>query len=216
MHSIDIYFDYVSPFAYLLNEQLNRLPESVQINHCPVLFAGLLKHWGQLGPVEVERKRQFTYRHTVWLANKLDVAFKVPWSHPFNPLPYLRLTIALDNDPEVIAKIYRVIWSEDIDPSGPECWNAVCETLGVTDADRLIADDRIKSALRSNTESAISLGVFGVPTITADGELFWGLDSLDMLIDYLDDDTLFESAAMKRIDAVGDAISRPVRRPGTA
>ena len=208
MRTVDHYFDYVSPFAYLLNEQLHRLPKDVQINHIPVLFAGLLKHWGQLGPVEVDKKRLFTYRHTTWLAERLGVGFRFPNPHPFNPLPYLRLTIALDNNPDVVNEIYRIIWTQDCDPTSMDCWNLVCNTLGVADAVELISDVKVKSALRTNTDSAIALGVFGVPTITADGELFWGLDSMEMLNDYLADRSLFDKKNRDRLEHIQDPVQR--------
>ena len=39
--------------------------------------------------------------------------------------------------------------------------------------------------LRRETEGAIALGVFGVPTFIVDGELFWGDDRVDDLERYL-------------------------------
>jgi 2-hydroxychromene-2-carboxylate isomerase len=36
----------------------------------------------------------------------------------------------------------------------------------------------IKQALRERTDEAIALGVFGVPTVAVDGELYWGDDRL--------------------------------------
>ena len=38
-----------------------------------------------------------------------------------------------------------------------------------------------RSAVRAQTDEALSRGVFGVPTTLVDGELFWGLDSLPHL-----------------------------------
>ena len=45
--------------------------------------------------------------------------------------------------------------------------------------------EAVKAELKANTEEAIALGVFGVPTIAVDGRLFWGFDALRMLGDYL-------------------------------
>ena len=47
------YFDFVSPFAYLCLHRLKELPQDVKIEYRPVLFAGLLGHWGQKGPAEI-------------------------------------------------------------------------------------------------------------------------------------------------------------------
>ncbi|MDT4935381.1 MAG: hypothetical protein QOK11_3273, partial [Pseudonocardiales bacterium] len=41
----------------------------------------------------------------------------------------------------------------------------------------------VKQALRSITDEALALGVFGVPTIAVGGELFWGDDRLDEAAD---------------------------------
>jgi 2-hydroxychromene-2-carboxylate isomerase len=37
----------------------------------------------------------------------------------------------------------------------------------------------IKDALRANTERALALGAFGVPTVVVDGEVIWGDDRLE-------------------------------------
>ena len=37
----------------------------------------------------------------------------------------------------------------------------------------------MKATLRSSTEKALVKGVFGVPTVEVDGELFWGYDAFD-------------------------------------
>ena len=43
--------------------------------------------------------------------------------------------------------------------------------------------DAIKARLRSQTEEAVQLGIFGAPSfITKDGELFWGNDRLERAI----------------------------------
>ena len=59
MHA-DWYFDFVSPFAYLQLMDFKRLPDSLGIRYRPVLFAGLLGHWGQKGPAEIPDKRRRT------------------------------------------------------------------------------------------------------------------------------------------------------------
>jgi 2-hydroxychromene-2-carboxylate isomerase len=42
-----------------------------------------------------------------------------------------------------------------------------------------LADPAIKSRLRAVTDEAVAAGVFGVPTVVLDGELFWGDDRLE-------------------------------------
>jgi len=202
MTKLDYYFDFISPFSYLLHEQFHRLPETVELNYIPVLFAGLLKHWGNLGPVEIDQKKIFTYRHTTWLANKLELPFRIPDTHPFNPLPYLRLSIAKDNDPELVTSIFRAIWTSEDNPATDTGRQAIWCSIGIPDADNLVSDTEVKSALISNTQMAIEQGVFGVPSISVNGEMFWGLDSFEILLDYLENPDLFENASMARLKQI--------------
>ena len=56
------YFDVVSPYAYLALGEIEELGRTIPITYKPVLFAGLLKHYGHLGPAEIPSKRIHTYR----------------------------------------------------------------------------------------------------------------------------------------------------------
>ena len=44
---------------------------------------------------------------------------------------------------------------------------------------------QITEQLKSNTNEAIEKGVFGVPTLEYDGEIFWGQDSSSLFQDYM-------------------------------
>ena len=57
----------------------------------PVLFAGLLKAHGQLGPAEVEPKLQWMNRNVLRKAVELGIPLNAPRQHPFHPLFLLRL-----------------------------------------------------------------------------------------------------------------------------
>ncbi len=66
----------------------------------------------------------------------------------------------------------------------------------------------VKQALRRTTEEAIARGVFGVPTFWVDGELFWGFDATGMLLDYLNDPSLFQDPEMQRISNLPVGVQR--------
>jgi 2-hydroxychromene-2-carboxylate isomerase len=67
----------------------------------------------------------------------------------------------------------------------------------------------VKALLRAHTDEAIAQGVFGTPSFEVDGKLFWGLDALPMLRDYLDGNPWFEgtgwTAAAERPSALKSA-----------
>jgi len=188
MKRITFYLDFVSPYAYLAFEALPQALEGLSyvVDYQPVFLGGLVKHFGQLAPAEVPPKRAWTYRHVQWLAEQAGVPLQMPSSHPFNPLPLLRLALAIDGAgrPNRFAceTIFRHVWQGGHDPNAPERLQKLHQALGVsgdgiTDA---------KAPLQVATEAAIGRGVFGVPAFYVDDKLFWGLDGLPMLRSYLD------------------------------
>src|SRR6185295_19856153 len=85
---------FISPFAWIGLRRLKELPHDVSIEYRPVLFAGILGHWGQKGPAEIPAKRRYTYRWSHWWAQSQGIPLRYPAAHPFNPLHHLRLAIA--------------------------------------------------------------------------------------------------------------------------
>ena len=75
--------------------------------------------------------------------------------------------------------LFRHVWCRDgADPNDP----AALATLTTAVApQRDPASDAVKAELRTRTEAAVALGLFGVPTLVADGRHFFGLDALPML-----------------------------------
>jgi 2-hydroxychromene-2-carboxylate isomerase len=194
--SIDWYFDFVSPFSYIC---LHRLDEfSQNIHYRPVLFAGLLNHWGQKGPAEIPAKRRWTYRWCTWWANELGVTFRFPASHPFNPLPYLRLAIATGCKPETVRHIFDAVWTSGKDATDPDRFAGLCVELGVDVA--TLSAPEIKDALRKNTEEAAARSVFGVPSFVVDGEVFWGADAVDFVKAFMRDSSIIRTDEMRRVD----------------
>lgn len=205
------YFDFISPYAWLQAERFTRLPADVTLECRPVLFAGLLEQWGQLGPAEIAPKRVFTYEYTVWRAKQLGLTCRLPPVHPFNPLKLLRLAVLLDANHAQALRLFRFVWSEGHVADEADAWGALIAELGVADADARLGGPQIKERLRRNGEEAIAQGVFGVPTTVVDGRLFWGVDATEMLFDYLDGDHVFASEEMRRAATlpVGKARRRP-------
>ena len=206
MRTATWYFDFVSPFAYLCLHRLKELPSDLSIKYRPVLFAGLLNHWGQKGPAELPTKRRYTYRWSHWTATRLGLPFKYPAAHPFNPLHHLRLAIACGSKPETVRKIFDSIWTSGEDASDTGRFAALCKELGVNREN--LESTEVKNILRKNTEEAAQRGVFGVPTFEVDGELFWGADSIEFLCAFLADPSAVRNEAMRRLDDLPTGAAR--------
>lgn len=202
------YFDYVSPFAYLQLLRFEELPADLEIRPVPVLFAGLLSHWDNMGPAEIPAKRRQTYRYSHWLAAKRGAPFRVPPRHPFNPLALLRLTVAVGPELSVVRRIFHHVWGEGHDGEDPESVRAVARALGVAEPATLIGEPSVKATLRDNTDRAVAKGVFGIPTFVIGDEVFWGDDVTAMMLDYLADPSLFEKGEFGRISDLPVASAR--------
>ncbi len=208
MPAADWYFDFLSPFSYLQLAQFNRLPPDLEVAYRPVLFAGLLGHWQHKGPAEIPAKRVQTYRWCHWYAARHGIPFRMPPAHPFNPLRPLRLAVAQGAEPQLIRAVFDAIWAEGRDPSDDEEWRALTGRLGIADADEMIAAPQVKEALRRGTEEAAERGVFGIPTFAIGDEIFWGLDTTDLVLDYLNDPAFFAAGEYARISALPIAQAR--------
>lgn len=202
------YFDFVSPFSYLQSRVFDRLPADFAFEMKPVLFGVLLSHWGTTGPAELAPKRLGTYRLCRWWAHRHGVPFVMPPAHPFLPLKPLRLCQALGNEPATVRAIFDFIWEEGRDPTDPAEFAALGDRLGVADPESAAEDPAAKEGIKANTADAIARGVYGVPSFVVDGEVFWGLDATEMLIDYLADPGLFEDPEMARYPDLPVGIER--------
>ena len=196
MKKLDWYFDFISPFAYLQSELLGQLQGVAAIHYRPVLFAGLLNHWDNKGPAEIAPKRQWTFEHCTWLAYKHNIPLRMLPEHPFNPLPLLRLCLALDSTEAVVHRLFRFVWRDGHIPAQTEHWQALLDELQVTPA--MLEDTAVKDALKRNGEMAIAASVFGVPSAVVDKRCFWGLDGTDMLQAYLNGDAFFAGPALQQ------------------
>lgn len=202
------YFDVISPFAHLALTRLNAIRAQRPIALKPIVFGAILKHWGQLGPAEIAPKRVHTYRLATHKAQAMGVPFRFPPAHPFNPLAMLRLLTALNGNEAAVTTAFRLVWGEGRDVNDPAVLREVADAAGRLDALALIGEPAVKDRLRHATEEAVAAGVFGVPSLVIDGEVFWGVDAMPMAQDYLADPAAFRSGEMARVSTLPEGIQR--------
>jgi 2-hydroxychromene-2-carboxylate isomerase len=181
---IEIFFDFISPYAYLGCSRIRALGERLgqDIEPRPLLFAGVLNALGTKGPAEVPARRAYVVKNVIRMAHRAGVKIALPPAHPFNPLPALRVA-ALDVDRalrwRIIDALFEATWAGGGGIDGPERVAAVLRQSGIEEAPlmALASAPEAKERLRRNTEEALARGAFGVPTMFVNGEMFFGFDS---------------------------------------
>ena len=193
MASLRFYFDFISPYAYLGWKAIGPLAarHDRTLEPVPILFAALLDHHGHRGPAEIPPKRQYIFKHVMRLAHDAGVPLAPPPAHPFNPLLALRIA-GLPQDPaakvHVIDTLFDATWGGGPGIEDPEVVTNLLAKAGL-DGRHLVANAKepeAKARLKTATREAIDLGVFGVPTVDVDGELFWGTDAYPHVEQFLD------------------------------
>jgi 2-hydroxychromene-2-carboxylate isomerase len=197
------YFDVISPFAYLQSTQLERIAPHAHITYKPVVFAGLLQHFGNVGPAEIAPKRQWTFEHVAWTAHTLGVPLNPPAAHPFNPIALLRTIVAAASTAAAVKTVFDYVWVQR-----GNLIDLTALYLALNLAPNAIEAPAVKAELVANGQAAIAADVFGVPTAVVDGHAFWGVDSTDMLLAYLQGDAWFNSPAYTAVKDFPQGVQR--------
>lgn len=190
--SLLFHFDFLSPYAYLAWRGIHALAErhGARVEPVPVLLAAILSAHGHKGPAEIPPKRIYVIKNVARVAHSLGISIRIPPAHPFNPLLALRIASLPLADAErraLIDILFRAVWDGGPGVAEPETVSALLSGAGY-DGPGIVAaaqSDMAKQALRRSTDEGLARGLFGVPTILVENELFWGVDSFPHLEAFL-------------------------------
>ena len=183
---IHFYFDYISPYSYFAWRKLPFLAKKYkrQIEAHPVVFGKLLDKCGQLGPAEIPPKRNWLNQYCLRYAALNGFEYNPPKKHPFNPLAALRMSlkeVSGNNQFRVINTIFEGGWCQGQDLGDLLTLVSLLEKQSI-DGENLsqqVSEPCVKKLLVNETNRAIEMGVFGVPSIIIDDNLFWGNDQME-------------------------------------
>ena len=188
--SVDFYFDFASPNAYLSHQVVPGIEErtGTKFNYIPVLLGGIFKATNNKPPMEaffgilnkneyqsVEMKR-FQERHGI-------DKFKMNPHFPVMSLQIIRGAVGAKQDgylDKYIDEVLKHMWEEPKKMDDPEVIKEAFTESGF-DADRLMnqmQDPDIKAQLIENTENAVKRGTFGIPTFFVGDDIYFGKDTL--------------------------------------
>lgn len=185
--SIQFFFDFVSPYSYLAWTQIGRLAteQGMTVHPSPALLAGILRAHGTRGPAEVPARREYLIKDVIRIAEQFGVPFDLPPAHPFNPLLALRVSLQVESYAQrgaLVDALFHAAWVDGQDLSDHRVVASALDLVGLSP--EMIGQaqtDEWKRRLHAQTDLAVSLGVFGVPTMVTGTELFFGCDSLPHL-----------------------------------
>ena len=183
MATLELYFDFSSPFAYLGSTQVRGRAErtGATLVYKPMFLGGLFRAIGTPDvPMAVmsDAKRDHARLDLKRYAAMYGVELKWPRGFPLMTVDALRLTMLAPEArrPDLVDRIFRLCWVEDTLPKA-EALVACCADAGVDPAlVGRVKEPEVKKAVIDATEEAKARGVFGAPTYFVGDEMFWGQD----------------------------------------
>ena len=188
--SVDFWFDFGSPAAYLAWTQLPKLAADTgaTVVFKPMLLGGVFQATGNHSPVTIPAKGKYTFKDFARFAKRYGVPLTHNPHFPINTLTLMRAAVGLQmrNDPrfgDYMSAMFQAIWVDAKNMNDPATVGTVLNAAGF-DAAALLAlasDAAVKDQLKAVTQTAVDLGIFGAPTFFVGEHMFWGQDRLDFV-----------------------------------
>lgn len=185
-HSLKIFFNFRSPYCYLLSQSLFEELEPFDINLEWYSLAG----WdGRSPPERAKVKVPLTRQDVARWCKRLNIPFNPP-PITTDPTPAAKLSFVAEAEACLAPYVKKVMWSEwaeGKDIGQTDVLFAIAEELGI---DINAAETALNSAdseqrLADNWAHAQSLGVIGVPSFVIGEEIYWGNDRFDFVLEHL-------------------------------
>ncbi len=188
--TVEFFFDFGSPTAYLAWTQLPRLAANfgATLRYRPMLLGGVFKATGNASPVSVPAKGRWMNGDIQRWAKRYDVPFTFNPHFPINTLTLMRGAAGLqlrqsERFDSYCKAVFAAMWQQ---PRNLGDAAVLAEVLGAAGFDpeafmALVADPEVKAALVATTEEAVARGVFGAPTCFVGNQMFFGQDRLDFV-----------------------------------
>lgn len=187
--TLEFYFDFGSPTAYLAHKRLGQLSEQygLQVNYKPMLLGGVFKATGNTSPVAIPAKGKYMLEHDLpRFAKRYGVPLNFNPHFPINTLNLMRAAIAaqrLDCMDAYVNAVFDAVWVDQKNMGDPEVVAQALTGKGF-DVQAVLErsqDPEVKAELISRTEEAVARGAFGAPTMFMDGAMYFGQDRLDFV-----------------------------------
>jgi 2-hydroxychromene-2-carboxylate isomerase len=184
--SVEFFFDFGSPAAYLAATQIETVAGNAQVIWRPMLLGGVFKATGNTSPVMVPAKGTWMMGDLARWATRYGVPLNMPPGFPLNTLYLMRGACTLEGTEQFVPyvrAVYQAMFGQGRDMSDPTVIDEVLTAAGL-DAQAIIAskqDEAVKAKLKATTEEAVARGAFGAPTMFVGDQMFFGQDRLEFV-----------------------------------
>jgi len=188
--TVEFYFDFGSPAAYLAATQLPHVcaDTGAELVWKPLLLGGVFQATGNHSPAEIAPKGSYMTTDLQRFAKRYGVPFVHNPHFPINTLLLMRGATAIQLQQPArfdayVDAIYHAMWVEPRNLNDPAEVGAVLQAAGFDPAALLAAagQQEVKDRLKAVTQEAVARGVFGAPTMFVGDDMFWGQDRLDFV-----------------------------------
>lgn len=193
---IEFYFDFSSPYGYLLSERIDELAarHGRKVKWRPVLL-GVIFQTTRSAPLtkQFPPKAEYSEIDFARSARFLGIPYRLPSRFPLPTQAAARAYYWLHDRDCGSARAfahaaYRALFVDDRDISSPDTVLDIAAGLGA-DRDALapaLQSQELKDRLKAEIEAAMAKGVFGSPHVIIDGEPFFGADRLPQIERWLE------------------------------
>ena len=187
--SIDFYFDFISPYAYLAHNKIKviKKQENIKFTYKPILLGGLHNLQGISPPAFNKSKLKHMIDDCKLIAKKNNFDFVWNSKFPLNSLNLMRgyLFINSNNKDLYLNKIFKAYWKQNLDITNDEILIDILKECKIDKNNFLegIKNIQIKNKLKKITQEAHDKHIFGAPTFVVNNKIFWGQDRLEFALE---------------------------------
>jgi 2-hydroxychromene-2-carboxylate isomerase len=186
--TLEVWFDFASPYSYLAVTRLPALARGVTITWRPFLLGPIFSErgWTTSPFVLFPDKGRHMWRDVEREAAHFGIPFAKPSMFPVrSTLAACVALVAIDDGfIETFARdVYAAHYVRDLDISRDDVIDGVLGANGPAIRARAMAPET-KARLRASVGRAKELGIFGAPSFVVGDELFWGNDRLERALEY--------------------------------
>jgi 2-hydroxychromene-2-carboxylate isomerase len=191
--ALQFFFEFASTYSYPAAMRVEGLAAArgVPLAWRPFLLGPIFRQQGwNDSPFNLyPAKGRYMWRDLERICTDQGIPFRRPSAFPRNGLLAARVCCAGAGEPWLpgfVRAVYRANFAEDRDIADARVVTACLDGVGAAAGSVLehAGTPEVRAALRTNTDEAVALGIFGAPSFVADGELFWGNDRLEAALDW--------------------------------